>query len=92
MCVIRLCNCAAAFDRVHKAQLRLGQRGAHQPHFRNGGNIEMRDSRIPQHLDKVGGWIGFDRIEHFARKFFDEETRVLLAAAALCIQLPSGLK
>ena len=65
---------AGRLDGVHEAQRRAGQRGAHQPHFGDRGDVVMRHAVIPQHLQQVGRGIRLHRIERLARKLLDEET------------------
>ena len=71
--VIRLSDCTPTLDRVHKAQVSLGQRLAHQTYFSNGGDIVMRHARFPQDLNQIRRRVRFDSVKHLAGKLLDKE-------------------
>ena len=74
MGVVRFADRRLRLDRVHKAQLGVGQQAANQPHLGNRSNVVVFDARFPQNLNKVRRRIGFHRVEHLARKLLNEET------------------
>ena len=73
MAVIGFGNGLRRLDRVHEAQDRIGRHFAHQAHFGDGGDIIMRQPRIPQGADQISGRVGLDRIHRRARKLRQEE-------------------
>src|SRR3546814_16029785 len=54
--MISLGDGCGRLDRMHEAQHRLRQSGAHQPHFGNRCDIVMRDPRLPQHEHGKTTW------------------------------------
>ena len=65
---------AGRLDRMHEAQRRFRQGGAHQPHFGDGRDVVMRNAVVPQDLDQIGRGIGLHRIQRLARKLLFEES------------------
>src|SRR3546814_4740384 len=74
MLMISLSDRFLWLDRMHEAQGRLRQGVGDKPHLRNGSNIEMRNSALPERLQKLRRRIRLDRIKRFARKLFSKES------------------
>ena len=66
---------ARSFDRVHEAQLRLGQHGTHHAHLADRGDVVVRHAVVPQDADEVWRGIRLDRIHRRAGEVLDKETR-----------------
>src|SRR3546814_9395671 len=74
MLMISLSDRFLWLDRMHEAQGRFRQGVGDKPHLRDGSNIEMRNSALPERLQKLRRRIRLDRIKRFARKLFSKES------------------
>src|SRR3546814_16964130 len=74
MLMISLSDRFLWLDRMHEAQGRLRQGVGDKPHLRNGSNIEMRNSALPERLQKLRRRIRLDRIKRLARNLFSKES------------------
>src|SRR3546814_17321140 len=75
MLMISLSDRFLWLDRMHEAQGRLRQGVGDKPHLRNGSNIEMRNSALPERLQKLRRRIRLDRVKRFARKLLSKTSR-----------------
>jgi len=70
---VSLSNRGLGLDRMHEAKLGFGQQSANQANFRDRCHIVVIDTCLPQHTEQARSGIGFDSVEHLARKLLDKE-------------------